>query len=130
MFTLGIPLKIQNLDHEFNEEIIRKIFQRFGTIMNVQIIKSQERIRRHAIVNLSSPLDAAKAVACLNGKVLYKNKLHVTLLTERKRCRKASTPTLQKLGQMAFVSKLLLLDLFPGWFFSLIFLFSIFIFIL
>ena len=102
-FSLGVPIKIQNLDDQLTEDILYQEFSRFGNILNIKINETDKKTRKNCIINFQSPADAAKAIGYTNGKAMIRNKLTVTLVSQRVRSRRPSTPSLQRIGQMSYV---------------------------
>ncbi|XP_057309033.1 uncharacterized protein LOC130647261 isoform X1 [Hydractinia symbiolongicarpus] len=102
----GIPLKIQNIDDEINEETLIQKFSKFGNVLKTEMV-SDERVRnrRHAILYFQSPGEAAKAIAWMNGSVILSKKISVTLASPRTKSRRPSTPSMQRFGSLAFTGQ-------------------------
>lgn len=104
-FTSGIALNIQNLDDDISEENLREEFAKFGPIVCCSVCaeKSTKKMRC-GTVSFLSPADAANAIAYMNGCVILKNTLFVTLASiKAARRRPSPTPYIQRLNTLSLV---------------------------
>lgn len=84
----GVNLYIKNLDDEYNDEKLQNEFTPFGTITSCKVMKDDKGISKgFGFVCFSSPDEATKAVAEMNGKMLGSKPLYVSL-AQRKEVRK------------------------------------------
>ena len=67
---MATKLYVGNLSFETTENDLRRLFEPFGTVSSCNLImdKMTDKSRGFAFVELSSPAEAAKAIAELNGK--------------------------------------------------------------
>ena len=67
---MATKLYVGNLSFETTENDLRRLFEPFGTVSSCNLImdKMTGKSRGFAFVELSSPAEAAKAIAEMNGK--------------------------------------------------------------
>lgn len=75
-------LYVGNLSHRMDEEVLNNILTVYGTVMTSTIVFNKNfRSRRcFAIVEMSSPEEAASAVLNLNGCAFYGRSIYVKSL--------------------------------------------------
>ncbi|KAI8447453.1 hypothetical protein BY996DRAFT_7701362 [Phakopsora pachyrhizi] len=84
----GVNLYIKNLDDEYDDEKLQNEFTPFGTITSCKVMKDEKGVSKgFGFVCFSSPDEATKAVAEMNGKMLGSKPLTVCL-AQRKDVRK------------------------------------------
>ncbi|MBW0507212.1 hypothetical protein O181_046927 [Austropuccinia psidii MF-1] len=84
----GVNLYIKNLDDECDDEKLQNEFTPFGTITSCKVMKDDKAVSKgFGFVCFSSPDEATKAVAEMNGKMLGSKPLYVSL-AQRKEVRK------------------------------------------
>jgi len=87
----GVNLYIKNLDESVTDEVLREKFSPFGTITSAKVMcdeKNENKSRGFGFVCFSSPDEATKAVAEMNGSNLNGKPIYVAL-AQRKDVRKA-----------------------------------------
>ena len=67
---MATKLYVGNLSFDTTENDLRRLFEPFGTVSSCNLImdKMTDKSRGFAFVELSSPAEAAKAIAEMNGK--------------------------------------------------------------
>jgi RNA recognition motif-containing protein len=67
---MATKLYVGNLSFETTENDLRRLFEPFGTVSSCNLImdKMTDKSRGFAFVELSTPAEASKAIAELNGK--------------------------------------------------------------
>lgn len=76
----GMNLYVKNLDDTINEEALRELFAPYGTITSSRIMRDEAGASRgFGFVCFSSPEEATRAVAELNGKMIRTKPIVVTL---------------------------------------------------
>ena len=67
---MATKLYVGNLSFDTTENDLRRLFEPFGTVASCNLImdKMTDKSRGFAFVELSSPAEAAKAIAEMNGK--------------------------------------------------------------
>lgn len=84
----GVNLYIKNLDDEYDDNKLQNEFAPFGTITSCKVMKDDKGVSKgFGFVCFSSPDEATKAVAEMNGKMLGSKPLYVSL-AQRKDVRK------------------------------------------
>jgi cold-inducible RNA-binding protein len=70
---------VGNLDFNSNEETVRSLFERYGTVNSARIMTDREtgRSRGFAFVEMANPSEADQAIAALNGYQLDGRALNV-----------------------------------------------------
>jgi len=87
----GVNLYIKNLDESVTDEVLREKFSPFGTITSAKVMcdeKNDNKSKGFGFVCFSSPDEATKAVAEMNGFNLNGKQIYVAL-AQRKDVRKA-----------------------------------------
>jgi polyadenylate-binding protein len=87
----GVNLYIKNLDESVTDEVLREKFSPFGTITSAKVMcdeKNDNKSRGFGFDCFSSPDEATKAVAEMNGYNLNGKQIYVAL-AQRKDVRKA-----------------------------------------
>ncbi|KAL9248796.1 Polyadenylate-binding protein 2-like protein [Drosera capensis] len=85
----GNHLFIKNLDDSIDDEKLKDLFSEFGTITACKVLRNPGGINRGSgIVGYSTPDEASRAIAVMNGKIAVNKPLCVALL-QRKEERKA-----------------------------------------
>lgn len=80
----GVNLYVKNLDEQVDEERLRTEFTPFGTIQSLRLMLDEhQRSRGFGFVCYSSPEEASRAVAEMNGKMIYGKPLYVALAQRR-----------------------------------------------
>lgn len=84
----GVNLYVKNLDDEYDDVKLQNEFTPFGTITSCKVMKDDKGTSKgFGFVCFSSPDEATKAVAEMNGKMLGSKPLYVSL-AQRKEVRK------------------------------------------
>lgn len=84
----GVNLYLKNIPEEFDDERLREEFSPFGTITSLKIMRAPSGVSRgFGFVCYSSPDEANKAVAEMNGKMMDNKPLYVAL-AQRKEARR------------------------------------------
>ena len=67
---MATKLYVGNLSFDTTENDLRRLFEAFGTVTSCNLImdKMTDKSRGFAFVELSSPAEATKAIAEMNGK--------------------------------------------------------------
>lgn len=79
-------LYISNLDKELNEEALAQIFEKFGELKSVKVIRDTNgESRGFGYVSYHVPQDAQKAVISTNNTCIGKNTIQVSFAKFRKR---------------------------------------------
>jgi len=84
----GVNLYIKNLDDDFDDSKLRKIFEPFGNITSAKVMIEKGATRGFGFVCYSTPDEATKAVTEMNGKIVGSKPLYVAL-AQRKEFRRA-----------------------------------------
>lgn len=85
----GANLYLKNLDDSITDEKLRELFSEFGTITSCKIMQDTQGISRGSgFVAFSTPEEAARALAEMNGKMVAAKPLYVAL-AQKKEERKA-----------------------------------------
>lgn len=86
----GMNLYVKNIDDTLTDDQLRELFAPFGTITSARIMKEDESnvSKGFGFVCYSSPEEASRAVAEMNGKMIGNKPLYVTL-HQRKEIRRA-----------------------------------------
>ncbi|XP_054417816.1 polyadenylate-binding protein 4-like [Pteronotus mesoamericanus] len=75
----GVKLYIKNLDETIDEEKLRREFSSFGSISRVKVMQEEGRSKGFGLICFSSPEEAAKAMAEMNGRVLGAKAINIAL---------------------------------------------------
>ncbi|CAK7347514.1 unnamed protein product [Dovyalis caffra] len=85
----GVNLYIKNLDDSINDEKLKELFSDFGTITSCKVMRDPGGISRGSgFVAFSTPEEASRALAEMNGKMVVSKPLYVAL-AQRKEERRA-----------------------------------------
>ncbi|KAJ6320929.1 hypothetical protein OIU78_016174 [Salix suchowensis] len=85
----GLNLYIKNLDDSIDDEKLKELFSDFGTITSCKVMRDPSGISRGSgFVAFSTPEEASRALAEMNGKMLITKPLYVAL-AQRKEDRRA-----------------------------------------
>ncbi|KAF5740663.1 polyadenylate-binding protein 2-like [Tripterygium wilfordii] len=85
----GMNLYIKNLDDSINDEKLKELFSEFGTITSCKVMCDPSGISKGSgFVAFSSPEEASRALADMNGKMVVSKPLYVAL-AQRKEERRA-----------------------------------------
>ena len=78
---LGKNLYVRNIADEADEEVLRKEFEKFGTVTSVRIQRDKEtnRSRGFGFICFTDRDDAGKALQEMNGTMLHSKPLYVAL---------------------------------------------------
>ncbi|KAM5255861.1 polyadenylate-binding protein 4-like [Ctenodactylus gundi] len=79
----GLKLYIKNLDDTIDDELLRKEFSPFGSISRVKVMQKEGQSKGFGLVCFSSPEEAAKAMAEMNGRILGSKPLSIALAYQR-----------------------------------------------
>ncbi|KAB7497814.1 Polyadenylate-binding protein 1 [Armadillidium nasatum] len=83
----GVNLYVKNLDDSIDDDGLRRIFNAFGNITSVKVMKENGRPKGFGFVCFSSSEEATRAVTELNGRIVLAKPLYVAL-AQRKEERK------------------------------------------
>lgn len=85
----GLNLYVKNLDDKLTEDDLREFFSPYGNITSCRIMKNENgNSRGFGFVCFSTPEEATKAVAEMNGKIVQGKPIYVAL-AQRKEVRRA-----------------------------------------
>ncbi|KAB2635334.1 polyadenylate-binding protein 3 [Pyrus ussuriensis x Pyrus communis] len=85
----GANLYLKNLDDTINDEKLKELFSEFGTITSCKVMLDQQGVSKGSgFVAFSTPEEANKALAEMNGKMIGRKPLYVAV-AQRKEERKA-----------------------------------------
>ncbi|XXG56200.1 hypothetical protein AAC387_Pa03g3681 [Persea americana] len=85
----GANLYLKNLDDSIGDDKLRELFSEFGTITSCKVMRDPSGISRGSgFVAFSTPEEASRALAEMNGKIVVSKPLYVAL-AQRKEDRKA-----------------------------------------
>ncbi|TQD91713.1 hypothetical protein C1H46_022704 [Malus baccata] len=85
----GANLYLKNLDDTINDEKLKELFSEFGTIASCKVMLDQQGVSKGSgFVAFSTPEEANKALAEMNGKMIGRKPLYVAV-AQRKEERKA-----------------------------------------
>ncbi|XP_057779753.1 polyadenylate-binding protein 2-like [Salvia miltiorrhiza] len=85
----GVNLYVKNLDDSIDDDKLRELFSGFGTITSCKVMRDPSGISRGSgFVAFSTPEEASRALAEMNGKMLISKPLYVAL-AQRKEERRA-----------------------------------------
>ena len=72
-------LFVGNLDSEVTQEELRRLFEAYGQVMQVHIIRDRDTgLPRFAFVEMTNDAEAEKAIKALNGSILRDRALNVS----------------------------------------------------
>ncbi|KAM7140602.1 polyadenylate-binding protein 4-like [Molossus nigricans] len=75
----GVKLYIKNLDETIDEEELRREFSSFGSVSRVKVMQEEGRSKGYGLICFSSPEEAGKAMAEMNGRMLGSKALHIAV---------------------------------------------------
>jgi len=85
----GLNLYLKNLDDTITDEKLKELFAEFGTITSCKIMRDQNGVSKGSgFVAFSTPEEASKALAEMNGKLISGKPLYVAI-AQRKEERRA-----------------------------------------
>ncbi|KAJ4826331.1 Polyadenylate-binding protein 8 [Turnera subulata] len=85
----GLNLYIKNLDDSINDEKLKELFSDFGNITSCKVMRDPSGVSRGSgFVAFSTPEEASRALAEMNGKMVVSKPLYVAL-AQRKEERRA-----------------------------------------
>ncbi|KAA0031309.1 hypothetical protein IC582_000071 [Cucumis melo] len=85
----GANLYVKNLDDSIDDDKLKELFTGFGTITSCKVMRDPNGISRGSgFVAFSSPEEAARALAEMNGRMIVSKPLYVAL-AQRKEDRRA-----------------------------------------
>ncbi|KAG2390351.1 Polyadenylate-binding protein [Vigna angularis] len=85
----GVNLYLKNLDDTLSDENLKEMFSEFGTITSYKVMRDPNGISRGSgFVAFSTPEEASRALAEMNGKMIAGKPLYVAL-AQRKEERRA-----------------------------------------
>ncbi|TYH17784.1 hypothetical protein ES288_A05G217900v1 [Gossypium darwinii] len=85
----GLNLYIKNLDDSIGDEALKELFSEFGTITSCKVMRDPSGISKGSgFVAFSTPEEASRALAEMNGKMVVSKPLYVAL-AQRKEERRA-----------------------------------------
>ncbi|KAK2995227.1 hypothetical protein RJ640_006966 [Escallonia rubra] len=85
----GLNLYVKNLDDSIDDEKLKELFSEFGTVTSCKVMREPTGISRGSgFVAFSTPEEASRALAEMNGKMLVSKPLYVAL-AQRKEERRA-----------------------------------------
>lgn len=85
----GVNLYIKNLDDTIGDEKLKELFSEFGTITSCKVMRDPSGISKGSgFVAFSTPEEASRALAEMNGKMVVSKPLYVAL-AQRKEERRA-----------------------------------------
>ncbi|KAI4336998.1 hypothetical protein L6164_015461 [Bauhinia variegata] len=85
----GVNLYLKNLDDSIDDEKLKELFSEFGTITSCKVMRDPNGISRGSgFVAFSTPEEASRALAEMNGKMVAGKPLYVAL-AQRKEDRRA-----------------------------------------
>lgn len=85
----GANLYLKNLDDTIDDEKLKELFSEFGTITSCKVMLDQQGVSKGSgFVAFSTPEEANKALAEMNGKMIGRKPLYVAV-AQRKEERKA-----------------------------------------
>ncbi|KAH7847852.1 hypothetical protein Vadar_030923 [Vaccinium darrowii] len=85
----GVNLYVKNLDDSIDDDKLKELFSEFGTITSYKVMRDPSGVSRGSgFVAFSSPEEASRALAEMNGKMVVSKPLYVAL-AQRKEERRA-----------------------------------------
>ncbi|XAR61910.1 hypothetical protein NMG60_11016459 [Bertholletia excelsa] len=85
----GVNLYVKNLDDSVDDDKLKELFSEFGTITSCKVMRDPNGISRGSgFVAFSTPEEASRALAEMNGKMVISKPLYVAL-AQRKEERRA-----------------------------------------
>ncbi|XP_058081705.1 polyadenylate-binding protein 8-like isoform X3 [Magnolia sinica] len=85
----GVNLYLKNLDDSIGDDKLRELFSEFGTITSCKVMRDPNGVSRGSgFVAFSTPEEASRALAEMNGKIVVSKPLYVAL-AQRKEDRRA-----------------------------------------
>ncbi|XP_066217004.1 polyadenylate-binding protein 4-like [Saccopteryx leptura] len=75
----GEKLYVKNLDETIDEENLRRVFSSFGSISRVKVMQEGGRSKGFGLICFSSPDEATKAMAAMNGRILGSKPLSIAV---------------------------------------------------
>ncbi|XP_068653747.1 polyadenylate-binding protein 2-like isoform X2 [Aristolochia californica] len=85
----GVNLYLKNLDDSIDDEKLKELFSEFGIITSCKVMRDPSGISRGSgFVAFSTPEEASRALAEMNGKIVVNKPLYVAL-AQRKEDRRA-----------------------------------------
>lgn len=83
-FPQSVNLYVKNLDDSFDDERLHRAFSVFGNITSAKVMTEDSRSRGFGFVCFTSPEEAAKAVAGMNGIIVGTKPLYVAFAQRKK----------------------------------------------
>ncbi|XP_058222085.1 polyadenylate-binding protein 8-like [Rhododendron vialii] len=85
----GLNLYVKNLDDSIDDDKLKELFLEFGTITSCKVMRDPSGVSRGSgFVAFSTPEEASRALAEMNGKIVVSKPLYVAL-AQRKEERRA-----------------------------------------
>jgi polyadenylate-binding protein len=85
----GVNLYVKNLDDSIDDDKLKELFSEFGTITSCKVMRDPSGVSRGSgFVAFSSPEEASRALAEMNGRMVVSKPLYVAL-AQRKEERRA-----------------------------------------
>ncbi|CAL0322472.1 unnamed protein product [Lupinus luteus] len=85
----GVNLYLKNLDDTISDEKLKELFSEFGTVTSSKVMRDPSGVSRGSgFVAFSTPDEASRALATMNGKLIAGKPLYVAL-AQRKEERRA-----------------------------------------
>jgi len=85
----GVNLYVKNLDDEIDDDFLKNEFSAFGNISSAKVMRDDKNNSKgFGFVCFTSPEDASKAVAEMNGRMINSKPLYVAL-AQKKQARRA-----------------------------------------
>ncbi|KAL4303901.1 hypothetical protein GQ457_10G020690 [Hibiscus cannabinus] len=85
----GANLYVKNLDDSISDEKLKELFSQYGTITSCKVMRDPSGVSKGSgFVAFSTPEEASKALAEMNGKIVVSKPLYVAL-AQRKEDRRA-----------------------------------------
>ncbi|KAK3539520.1 hypothetical protein QTP70_009498 [Hemibagrus guttatus] len=86
---------VKNLDYSVDDRCLHEAFLPFGTVISAKVTVENGRSRGFGFVSYSSPKEAEKAIKEMNGKMMGRRPIYVTLANNTKQRKASLTQTEQ-----------------------------------
>jgi splicing factor 3B subunit 4 len=77
IYNIGANIYVGNLPISYDERLIRNVFSNFGTILNLKIIKQENKEKQHVFIDYSSFEESDNSIKEMNNQIIAGKKIVV-----------------------------------------------------